>query len=180
MEWSVNFVERLQKTANEFVATAREVSEERFLSPEEQQRAPRIVYHMLYYEREIALPGARRLLRGGAPLDEGNILAAEDDHWEREGRAMTYDALLEAFERTRAEHLALAPQLAPLWDAPCVPDVDHPGRITHIPRLETLKTINHTQEQQRKLRFILLGAALGKMLDSSIGSAADDGRRSDK
>ena len=149
--------------------------EHRFETPQNDKSVARIVYHMLYYEREIALPGANRLLQGGPATDDETILAAEDEHWEREGSAMAYDAMLDAFQRARAEYIALAPQLAPLWNAPCVPDVDHPGMITHIPRLETLKTINHTLKQENVLLF--RGIRLALLRESRpypSAAAADD------
>lgn len=172
MEWDDYFVEKLRASADKFVKEARGIpGKQRLEAPQNGKSSTRIVYHMLYYEREIALPGAMRLLLGGPETDDEKILSAEDEHWEREGSAMTYDAMLDAFERKRAEQIALAPRLAPLWNAPCVPDVEHPGMITHTARLETLKTINHTFKQANDLFYESFRLALSKMLRSS----ADDG-----
>ena len=144
------FADQLRVSADQLTWAARQVPEaRRWLSPGKGWSAARIVYHMAYYEREIAAP-AMRLWLGGPPVDDSRF-DAEDGEWEREGQTMTYDALLDAFARGRAEQAALAPRLAGLWDAARPTGWDMPGVEPTTLRWVVSKTIQHTFEHSNEL-----------------------------
>ena len=64
--------------------------------------AARHVFHMLFYEQNIALPGMRQWL--GDPLPE---IVEEDPAW---SGSMPIDTLLPAFLEIRSQQIALLPQ----------------------------------------------------------------------
>ncbi len=74
--------------------------------------AARHAFHMVYYEREFALPNMRRWL-GEAPAPHG---PAEDDAW---AAGHLLEDLLEQFRAVRAAQVRLAVEIAPAaWETP--------------------------------------------------------------
>lgn len=111
-EW---FREQLEATGEGFVWSAEQVPvERRDVTPPRrlgEWTAARHVFHMAYYEKEIALPSMRQWA-GGPPLPEERL--DEDVAW---GEGRTVEESLASFREVRAEEVALAAQLdEALWE----------------------------------------------------------------
>ncbi len=110
------FASQLSSSAEGLVWSARQIS----LARREQQppaalgewSAARHVFHMLFYEQHIALPGMRQWL--GGPLPE---IVDEDPAWTG---SEDIDTLLPAFLEIRSQQIALLPQFgAEDWKRVC-------------------------------------------------------------
>jgi hypothetical protein len=144
------FARRLAETAAQLTWAALLVPEARRHTPVGENWSPaRIIYHMLHYERDVALPAMRQWLGGSPVADEA--FEAEDAHWEAEGQAMSFAALLDGFNGVRAEQVALAPRLAGLWDEARPTGWDMPGVEPTTLRWVVSKTIQHTFEHSNEL-----------------------------
>ena len=144
------FAEQLRVTAEQLTWAAGQVPEaRRSVSPGGSWSAARIIFHMLYYERETALPSMRLWLGGAGPGEDA--FDAEGVQWEREGQTMPYEALLDAFSAVRAEEIALASQLVDLWDESRPTGWDMPGVAPITLRWVVSKTIQHTFEHSNEL-----------------------------
>ncbi len=120
------FARQLASTAEGFVWAARQVPAERVRqSPPAPDRLgqwslARHVFHMLNYEREVALPSMRQWLtaqrgeqegeaRSESPLDSRRF-EQEDAVWAAEGAGEPLDRLLEDFQAVRDAQIALLPR----------------------------------------------------------------------
>jgi hypothetical protein len=112
-EW---FSSQLSSSAEGFIWSARQVPPERLdrRPPMElgEWTAVRHVFHMLFYEQTVALPGMRQWL--GDPLP---VIQDEDKAWT--GRE-TIETLLPAFSEVRRLQIALLPQFGEAdWNRVC-------------------------------------------------------------
>ena len=69
---------------------------------------PRHVFHMLWYEREIALPSMRQWL--GSPLPRLAGPHAEDEAWVEECEGVPLESLIARFQEGRQAQIALLPR----------------------------------------------------------------------
>lgn len=134
------FASQLREGADAFLWAVEQVpAERRDLDPARghgEWSVRRHIFHMVYYERHIALPSMRQWL--GDPIVSGEDLD-EDAAWRT---APSLEDLLSAFLSVRAEQIALLPQIPlPVWEEP------RPalwGTVT--PRWIVTKTLQHTAE----------------------------------
>lgn len=151
MDYSAWFREQLSSSAQGFVWAALEVpAQRRDSSPPlglGEWSAARHVFHLLHYEREIALPSLRQWL-GGPPVDVTG--PGEDAIWLRSSHEV--EELVRGFSEVRSQQLALLPQLGEdAWQEvrPCLW-----GRA---PLLWVMsKTLQHTFEHASEVMRITL------------------------
>jgi hypothetical protein len=115
MDLSSWFSEQLENSTRVFLWALEELPEERrFLTPPNRPAewsTARHAFHLLYYEREFALPSMRQWLGGSMPSLEA---LDEDAAWEGN---QSLARILEAFRAVRAEQVALLPRFdAALWE----------------------------------------------------------------
>lgn len=117
MDESDFFAEQLRALTRHLLWAADQVPEERrFLRPPFQNAewcAAREVFHLMNYEREVALP-SMRLWLGGPALDDLKFLD-EDALWETEGQHLAYSMHLQLLSDVRDAQIALLPALAGHW-----------------------------------------------------------------
>jgi hypothetical protein len=117
MNLSQWFHDQLQSSADGFVWGAEQVPEaRRKIQPPAglgEWSAARHVFHLVYYERTIALPGMQQWLGRELPPTED---LDEDVAWSQ--KQETLESLLDQFRRVRAEQVALLPGFdEPAWHA---------------------------------------------------------------
>jgi hypothetical protein len=111
-EW---FDRQLQASAEGFCWSVKQVPAERRLAqpprPLGEWTVARHAFHMVYYERTIALPSMRQWLGDPCPtVDDDDEDTAWDDNQD-------IDSLVAQFQAVRAEQVALLPQFEPaLWE----------------------------------------------------------------
>lgn len=143
------FRAQLEQTGDLFVWGLEQVPVERRAVPppgRDEWTAARHAFHMVYYEREIALPSMRQWLGAGMPDPE---TLDEDAAWIADAGVREWDEVLAAFRRGRAEQIALLERVEPAaWDEPrgqTLWDRWAPaGGVTL--RWAVTKTIQHTAE----------------------------------
>jgi hypothetical protein len=118
MDYSAWFQQHLQTSADGFVWAVEQVSEvRRYAAPPRalgEWHVARHLFHMLDYERQIAVPVMRQWL--GAPPAVVNW--DEEANWEA-NCAIPMAGLLEEFRAVRREQLAMLPQIgAQTWHEP--------------------------------------------------------------
>ncbi len=110
MDLSRWFSEQLENSASVFLWAMEELPEERrFLPPPNhptEWSTARHAFHLLYYEREFALPSMRQWLGGPMPSLEA---LDEDAAWQH---AQSLAQTLEEFQAVRAEQVALLPSFS--------------------------------------------------------------------
>jgi hypothetical protein len=117
MNLSSWFQQQLQTSADGFVWAVKQMPpERRFASPPllfGEWSAARHAFHMLFYERTIALPSMRQWLGGPPPAVFGT---SEETAW-RDRAANDLEGLLVAFREIRAEQIGLLSQYdGSAWD----------------------------------------------------------------
>jgi len=115
MDFNRWFSRQLQASADGFVWAVNEVPEaRRYVSPPKpfgEWSVARHVFHMLYYERECALPSMRQWL-GEPLLDES--LYNEDGNWSEDRQI---EMMLTEFQAIRAKQIAILTQFDPTnWE----------------------------------------------------------------
>ena len=150
------FRDQLRSSADGFTWAVEQVPPERRRTapPENLGEWPAIrhAYHMLSYERDIALPSMRQWLGGPKIEDEG---FDDDSAWERE---QDLDSILARFRQVRAEQIALLAQFDPShWGETRDTGWTRPepwGGITL--RWVVTKTYQHTAEHTHDLLRLVL------------------------
>jgi len=145
------FHDQLQASGEGFIWSALQVpGPRRLITPPDglgEWTAARHVFHMLFYERNLALPGMRLWLGGPYPsladLDE-------DGAWEREKAG--FDSLIDGFRQVRTEQIVLLPRFDDAaWDTPYQTDW---GSVTLT--WVVSKTYQHTAEHTNDILKIAL------------------------
>jgi len=114
-EW---FIYQLKASGEGFVWAVEQVPVERQTSSPPkgfgEWSVARHIFHMLYYERELALPHMRHWL--GSPQPPFDAYK-EDEAWEKGAHSASIDHLLQEFQQTRAAQIALLPDFdEALWN----------------------------------------------------------------
>lgn len=120
MDLSEWFTAQLQPGADGFVWGMQQVPEERWYATPPGPRgglgvwvAARHAFHLLYYEREVALPAMRHWLGGPSPEFDAYHHDDEDVAWQR---APDLARVLHEFRAGRAAQIALLPRIGQaLW-----------------------------------------------------------------
>ncbi|MBO0777961.1 MAG: DinB family protein [Ktedonobacteraceae bacterium] len=114
------FDQQLRSCTDGFLWAVELIPPERLYLPPRQDRWPvaRIIYHLLSYERAIALPTMRQWLGGprpiaGTPQEDAH---KEEQSWNN-GQEHTVQKLIDDFKAVRAEQFALLPLFSlQQWD----------------------------------------------------------------
>jgi len=119
MNLSPWFQQHLQTSADGFVWAVEQMPPERRFVPPPlpfgEWSAARHAFHLLFYERTIALPSMRQWLGGPPPATFGT---SEETAW-GDRAADDLEGLLAAFREIRTEQIGLLPQFdASAWDEP--------------------------------------------------------------
>jgi hypothetical protein len=151
MDYSQWFHKQLQASAEGFKWGAELVpAARRYRTPPPalgEWSAARHIFHMLYYERTIALPSMQQWLGSPCPSTED---LDEDAAWQLVEK--DFAALLTAFEEVRAEQIALLIQFNPdLWTVPRESDW---GQVTLL--WVVSKTFQHTAEHTHDVMRLAL------------------------
>jgi hypothetical protein len=146
-EW---FGSHLASTTDSFVWSARQVPEERLYAPPPrllgEWSAARHAFHLLHYEREVALPALKLWVGEPYPSFEN---FDEDAAW---GDGREIEGVLAEFRAVRSEQLALLAQLdSDLWQEPR--DTPWGDRTLYW---VTSKTYQHGIEHQNQILRIAL------------------------
>jgi DinB superfamily len=117
MDLSQWFTDQLSSGADGFIWAVEQVPEERRLhappKPLGEWNAARHVFHMLYYEQNVAVPSMKIWL--GVPFTVTDQDDDEDAAW-GEGKDQDLETILTDFRRVRAEQLELLPRFTEqLW-----------------------------------------------------------------
>lgn len=155
MDESDFFAEQLRVTAAQLTWAARQIPKERRDAVMSGHwSAARIIFHVTNYER-LAVAPSMRLWAGGPEVDD-SALDDEAEDWERKGRRMSFDDLINAFDTVRAEQIALAPQMIGRWDESRVTPWTLAGAPPITLRWLVTKTLQHTFEHSDELLRIRL------------------------
>ena len=166
-EW---FQRQLQASADGFVWAVEQVpAERRFLRPPlplGEWSAARHAFHLLYYERTIALPSMRQWLGEAMPSMFG---ASEDTAWSR-GGDWALDGLLAEFQEVRARQIALLPAFDEgLWDEP-----RQTVWRTVTLRWVVTKTYQHTAEHTHDVRIRCISSTTSRQRSSAVDDCEVD------
>ena len=174
------FRRQLEQTGTLFVWALEQVPmERREVSPpgRDEWTAARHAFHMMYYEREIALPSMRQWLGGAMPDPE---MLDEDVAWVEWVVRHDWDEVIAAFQRGRAEQIALVERVDPAaWDEPrgetlwdrWAPE----GGVTL--RWAVTKMLQHTAEHTHDvLRLALMWDYSARKAGARAALPARDGR----
>ncbi len=118
MNTSAWFSYQLKASGEGFVWAVEQVPAERQTSAPRQVfgewSVAQHIFHMLHYERTLALPHMHHWLGGPLPSFDRH---AEDNAWEKEGRSASIERLLQEFQQVRAAQIELLPRFdEALWD----------------------------------------------------------------
>jgi hypothetical protein len=116
-QYSTWFHEQLQNGADGFVWSAEQIPAARLYEQPPKAlgewSAARHVFHMMYYEKTIALPSMYQWLGGTVPPEDET---AEDRVWA--DNQATMEDLLEQFKSVRSEQIALLPKFdSTVWNS---------------------------------------------------------------